>query len=871
MNRRRRQGTGLFLALVGGICLATVSHVSQAQDPRTFLAGLTFANGGFLGDPHRFGMRDPATDGVDQYTYTDNFDFHEVDLVTNDDTGVPGGAGPEVNPRFLIYDDGDPNYPLLDREDFWELIVDYRAPADVKRWVLFVGGAFPPPNPESPAAFATPVTVGWTIGTTQEHPTDPRLDLAAIPAYFQTVHMYQADLATTAINTVTKQVDIGAEVAATRVDMRDTLGLLDPPNQYPVAINRPTILVIEVKKDVTVIPEGEVSVTVDITAGGAAAPQALLDAAFWRLVGDHLDNGTTGPLAPGDTVVVPAGDVTLVFDDVCGYDKPADVPLTLTALQPVQETGDYTPRTLGTLTVNIGPPEVLTVFVDDDPEVPYAAWEAFIPPSSSFQGYKASGQSVSLCPGTWAVQFYDTVDGDWIAPADIQVDIDYDDALVRNVVYTPKDIDVTVTITPQAAIDDGAQWTIDGGATWHVSGAAGVQATPLQAYTLAFRDVAGWTTPPNQPFTPDPGTPEVLQGDYTALADVTATLDGLDEFFVPGETVQVAGSFEYPGDQDLTALTWNFALPTGWTLDDVSGDASVADIAGDAIVFPAGRGLASNPVTFTATLTTSAASTGDLDVGSTADYTPDFGGTPPIVLPAVTFKELTTHPADTNHDNKIKIFEYLVYAGPVAAVFQQGINGGEYWWDGVTLTPKTGRGGALGTRSRDATVDVSRELSGNVFGAGTVLTVTLQVTVDPGGGVALLALEEQLPDGWTVSSVGGGGVYNDVDNRVTWNISSPATTAITYDITAPAADLADQYTITGQAGYSTGGASIDVSTTDSVLTKLMVHPADTNADFKIKIFEYLVYAGPVAAVFQQGINGGEYIWDGTTLTPKAAR
>ena len=48
---------------------------------------------------------------------------------------------------------------------------------------------------------------------------------------------------------------------------------------------------------------------------------------------------------------------------------------------------------------------------------------------------------------------------------------------------------------------------------------------------------------------------------------------------------------------------------------------------------------------------------------------------------------------------------------------------------------------------------------------------------------------------------------------------------------------------------------------------ITIHPADTDSDFSISLFEYLLFAGPVAAVFQEGVNGGDYDWDGTELTP----
>ena len=45
----------------------------------------------------------------------------------------------------------------------------------------------------------------------------------------------------------------------------------------------------------------------------------------------------------------------------------------------------------------------------------------------------------------------------------------------------------------------------------------------------------------------------------------------------------------------------------------------------------------------------------------------------------------------------------------------------------------------------------------------------------------------------------------------------------------------------------------------------VVHTADTNRDHRVTLFEYLAYAGPVADVFQRG-KDGQYHWDGETLT-----
>jgi uncharacterized protein YbdZ (MbtH family) len=234
-----------------------------------------------------------------------------------------------------------------------------------------------------------------------------------------------------------------------------------------------------------------------------------------------------------------------------------------------------------------------------------------------------------------------------------------------------------------------------------------------------------------------------------------------------------------------------------------------------------------------------------------------------------------THPADTNADGRIELFEFLTYAGPVAAVFQNGINDGEYEWDGQFLTPVTAAraaahgGYSVTTVSRDTVVTITRTLDSNLYVAGRTLSVELDITVAVDAGVVLLAVEENIPAGWSIvsDSITGNGVYNANDNRVSWSITSPSTALLTYQIVAPGGALEESYALNGLAGYSTGGEALEVIIADSILLEVLKHLADSNLDCRITLFEYLAYAGPVAAVFQQGINGGEYEWDGVDLVP----
>ena len=110
-----------------------------------------------------------------------------------------------------------------------------------------------------------------------------------------------------------------------------------------------------------------------------------------------------------------------------------------------------------------------------------------------------------------------------------------------------------------------------------------------------------------------------------------------------------------------------------------------------------------------------------------------------------TFELSQFHPADTNQDSVIDSAEFLDYVGPIADVFQLGVEGGKYCWNGITLAPNLGE-----------------------------------------------------------------------------------------DCTG----------------------------------RFMIHPADLNENGVIEGREFLDYVGPPADVFQLGSGGGEYCWDGISLSPK---
>ena len=69
-----------------------------------------------------------------------------------------------------------------------------------------------------------------------------------------------------------------------------------------------------------------------------------------------------------------------------------------------------------------------------------------------------------------------------------------------------------VTISPQAAIDQGARWNVDGG-KWRTSGTT-VSGLSGGSHTVAFKDVSGWTTPASKTVTLSAGATKSVSGAY---------------------------------------------------------------------------------------------------------------------------------------------------------------------------------------------------------------------------------------------------------------------------------------------------------------------------------------------------------------------
>ena len=99
--------------------------------------------------------------------------------------------------------------------------------------------------------------------------------------------------------------------------------------------------------------------------------------------------------------------------------------------------------------------------------------------------------------GSHTVEFSD-VEG-WTNPGSQTVTINNGETTTISRTYnTAQTGSLQVTISPQAAINAGAQWRVDGGA-WQVSGYT--QTIEVGQYTVEFNDLSGWKKPANQTVT----------------------------------------------------------------------------------------------------------------------------------------------------------------------------------------------------------------------------------------------------------------------------------------------------------------------------------------------------------------------------------
>ncbi len=227
------------------------------------------------------------------------------------------------------------------------------------------------------------------------------------------------------------------------------------------------------------------SLTVSISPAGAATAGAMwnVDGGSWQA------SGTT---VSGITV----GSHTVAFNNIAGWTTPSGQTATISNGTTTSLSGAYVQQT-GSLTVTIGPAGAVSAG---------AMWNV-----DGGTTWYASGAVVpNLSVGSHTVAF-NNISG-WTTPSSQTANISNGTTASLSGAYVQQTGSLTVTISPAGALTAGAMWNVDGG-SWQASGTI-VSGITVGTHAVAFKDVAGWTTPSGQTANISNGTTTSLSGAY---------------------------------------------------------------------------------------------------------------------------------------------------------------------------------------------------------------------------------------------------------------------------------------------------------------------------------------------------------------------
>ncbi len=198
--------------------------------------------------------------------------------------------------------------------------------------------------------------------------------------------------------------------------------------------------------------------------------QAASAGAGWRINGGPwLASGHTEPN-------LPAGEYTIDFNDLAGWNKPSPQIVTVNRGLTTNVNADYVVKP-GSIKLTIQPEDA----INDG-----AKWRI------NGGGWLDSGTEVNdLQPGDYIIDFNDVFG--WEKPAAINVNLLPDEHENLNASYTAIPGAIKVNIAPQSAVEAGAKWQIDGG-VWLDSGYTEAN-LPAGQYAIGFMILAGHKEP----------------------------------------------------------------------------------------------------------------------------------------------------------------------------------------------------------------------------------------------------------------------------------------------------------------------------------------------------------------------------------------
>jgi hypothetical protein len=205
------------------------------------------------------------------------------------------------------------------------------------------------------------------------------------------------------------------------------------------------------------------------------SPQAAIDVgAQWRVLGGTWRN--SGYTKTGLLV----GSYTVEYSVVAGWNEPNSQTVQINDGQTTTTSGAYTQQT-GSLQVTISPQAAIDAG---------AQWRV-----DGGTWHNSGYTETNLVVGSYTVE-YSVVAG-WNEPNSQTIQINDGQTTNTSGTYVQQTGSLQVTISPQAAIDAGAQWQVDSDGIWRDSGDTKTGLT-VGSHTVEYSVVAGWNEPNNQ-------------------------------------------------------------------------------------------------------------------------------------------------------------------------------------------------------------------------------------------------------------------------------------------------------------------------------------------------------------------------------------
>jgi hypothetical protein len=299
---------------------------------------------------------------------------------------------------------------------------------------------------------------------------------------------------------------------------------------------------------------GSLTVTISPAAAVSAGAMWNVDGGAWQASGTTISGLTLGQH-------------TVAFNNIAGWNTPANQTANITNGQPTSLTGAYVQQT-GSLTVAISPAAAVSAG---------AQWNV---DGGTWQNSGATVRGLSV--GLHTVNF-NTISG-WTSPASQTVNIVKGQTTSAGGLYVQQTQtgSLKVTITPAAAVSAGAQWNVDNGA-WNASGGT-VSGLSAGSHTVNFESIPGWNTPASQTVIISYGQTKTASATYVlAPPTVESFLIDNGAGTTPGRTVTLNNTVNgfpayYTASQSSTfdGAEWKpYSTAPSFTLSGANGPKTV--------------------------------------------------------------------------------------------------------------------------------------------------------------------------------------------------------------------------------------------------------------------------------------------------------